>query len=145
MINPQDAQTIMVDVCTTVLTTLANENKLQVQDINIRIDMENPTSTPLFALFNKSTLVKRMDLKAIVRAGGGKAFSMFIGMQVRKIIKDIFVESVKSLELNSTKDMFVLLNAKEQQTTLIPYIVLYKLGTKVDAIPITQLVGGQGM
>lgn len=141
MINPKEAQGMLVEVCGKVISTLAQENNINKSDLNIRIDLENPTSKPLFALFNKSTFVKRVDLKEIINAGGGLGLGMIVGMYVRDVVKNIFVSSMKEFQVSDSKELFLLLFVKEQEELNIPYIAIYKQGEKMDALPVAQLIG----
>jgi hypothetical protein len=141
MLNPKEAQTMMVEVCTKVILTLAEENKLESIHLNIRIDMENTTSKPVFALFNKSAFVKQSDMKEIIHAGGGQGLSMIVGMYVRNVIRDIFIEALKRFELTDSKQLFILLFVKQTEDVTVPHIAIYKQGEKVDSAPIAELIG----
>lgn len=141
MINPKEAQGMLVEVCGKVISTLAHENNIEKTTLNIRIDLENPTSTPLFALFNQSMFVKRADMKTIIHAGGGKGLGMIIGMYVRDVIKNIFVSSMKEFQANDSKELFLLLFVKLEDDQHVPHIAIYKQGVKMDALPVAQLIG----
>lgn len=141
MINPKEAQVMLVQVCEKVVHTLAEENKIEKTQFNIRIDLETPTSKPIFALFDKTTLVKRSDLNEIINAGGGKSMSMIVGMYVRDVIKNIFVSSMKEFQVDSSKELFLLLYTKQEDGLGVPYIAIYKQNAKIDALPVSQLIG----
>lgn len=141
MINPKEAQGMLVEVCGKVISTLAEENNIEKALLNVRIDLENPTSKPLFALFNQSKFVKRTELKEIIHAGGGKGLGMIIGMYVRDVIKNIFVTSMKEFQTTESKDLFLLLYVKQVDELSVPYIAIYKQGVKMDALPVAQLIG----
>lgn len=141
MINPKEAQGLLVDVCGKVISTLAEENNIHKTALNVRIDMENPTSKPVFALFNQSTFIKREEMKTIIHAGGGKGMSMIVGMYVRDVIKNIFVTSMKEFETADSKELFLLLFVKQEEELFVPFIAIYKKGTKMDALPVAQLIG----
>ncbi len=141
MINPKEAQAMLVQVCEKVVHTLAEENKIEKTQFNIRIDLENPTSKPIFALFDKTVLVKRSDLNEIINAGGGKSMSMIVGMYVRDVIKNIFVSSMKEFQVASSKELFLLLYTKQEDGLGVPYIAIYKQNVKMDALPVSLLIG----
>lgn len=141
MINPKEAQAMLVEVCGKVVCNLAEENSIEKMQLNIRIDLENPTAKPVFALYNKSTFVKRCDLNTIINAGGGKGMGMIVGMYVRDVIKNIFVSSLKEFQATDTKELFLLLYIKQEDQITVPYIAIYKQGTKMDALPVSQLIG----
>ncbi|MNU67067.1 hypothetical protein D3C71_563980 [compost metagenome] len=141
MINSKEAQAMLVDVCAKVISTLAEENNIEETQLNIRIDLENPTSKPVFALFNQSTFVKRCDLNTIINAGGGKGMGMIVGMYVRDVIKNIFVSSMKEFEVSDSKELFLLLFVKQEDDLTVPLIAIYKQGIKLDALPVAQLIG----
>ena len=141
MINPKEAQGMLVEVCGKVISTLAQENNIEITDLNVRIDLENPTATPVFALFNQSKFVKREDLKTIIHAGGGKGFGMVIGMYVRDVIKNIFVSAMKEFQSTDSKELFLLLFVKQVDETYVPCIGIYKQNVKMDALPVAQLIG----
>jgi hypothetical protein len=140
-INPKEAQAMLVDVCEKVICTLATENVIENSQLNIRIDIENPTSKPVFALFNKSMFVKRCDLSTIINAGGGKGMGMIVGMYVRDVIKNIFTSSMKEFQVSDTKELFLLLYLKQENELSVPYIAIFKQGVKMDALPVAQLIG----
>ena len=141
MINPKEAQGLLVEVCGKVISTLAEENNVHKTALNVRIDMENPTSKPVFALFNQSTFIKREEIKKIIHAGGGKGLSMIVGMYVRDVIKNIFVTSMKEFETTDSKELFLLLFVKQEEELFVPFIAIYKKGAKMDALPVAQLIG----
>jgi hypothetical protein len=140
-INPKDAQAMLVEVCGKVVCNLAEENTIEKTQLNIRIDLENPTSKPVFALYHKSNFVKRTDLNTIINAGGGKGMGMIVGMYVRDVLKNIFVSSVKEFEATDTKELFLLLFIKQEDQTTVPYIAIYKQNVKMDVLPVSQLIG----
>ena len=141
MINSKEAQGMLVDVCGKVISNLAEENNIEKTTLNIRIDLENPTATPLFALFNQTKFVKRAEMKTIIHAGGGKGLGMIIGMYVRDVIKNIFVSAMKEFQSTDTKELFLLLFVKEENEQSVPYIAIYKQSEKMDALPVAQLIG----
>lgn len=141
MINPKEAQAMLVEVCEKVVCNLAEENSIEKMQLKIRIDLENPTSKPVFALYNKSTLIERVDLNKIINAGGGKGMAMIVGMYVRDVIKNIFVSAVKEFQATDTKELFLLLFIKLEDQKTVPYIAIYKQGVKMDALPVSQLIG----
>ena len=141
MINSKEAQGMLVDVCGKVISNLAEENNIEKTTLNIRIDLENPTAPPLFALFNQTKFVKRAEMKTIIHAGGGKGLGMIIGMYVRDVIKNIFVSAMKEFQSTDTKELFLLLFVKEENEQSVPYIAIYKQSIKMDALPVAQLIG----
>ena len=141
MINSKEAQGMLVDVCGKVISNLAEENNIEKTTLNIRIDLENPTAPPLFALFNQTKFVKRAEMKTIIHAGGGKGLGMIIGMYVRDVIKNIFVSAMKEFQSTDTKELFLLLFVKEENEQSVPYIAIYKQSEKMDALPVAQLIG----
>lgn len=140
-INPKEAQAMLVQVCGKVIATLAEENTIEPTQLNVRIDLESPTSKPVFALFRQSDFIKRLDLKAIIQAGGGNGLGMIVGMYVRDVVKNIFISSAKEFQVSSTKDLFLLLFVKQEGELSVPYIAIYKQGVKMDALPVSQLIG----
>lgn len=140
MINKKEAQGMLVDVCGKVISTLAQENNIGKTQLNVRIDLENPTATPVFALFNKSTFVKRSDLNTIIRAGGGKGLGIIVGVYVRDVIKNIFISAMKEFQMKDSKEFFLLLFVKQEDEVSVPYMAIYKQGEKMDALPVEQLI-----
>lgn len=140
-INPKDAQAMLVEVCGKVIRTLSEENNIESSEMNIRIDLENPTAKPVFALFHRSKFVKQCDLNTIIVAGGGKGMAMIVGMYVRDVIKNIFVSSMKEFQVSNSKELFLLLYLKQEAELSVPYIAIYKQGIKLDALPVAQLIG----
>ena len=121
MINSKEAQGMLVDVCGKVISNLAEENNIEKTTLNIRIDLENPTAPPLFALFNQTKFVKRAEMKTIIHAGGGKGLGMIIGMYVRDVIKNIFVSAMKEFQSTDTKELFLLLFVKEENAAFAAF------------------------
>lgn len=140
-INPKEAQKMLTEVCTKVICNLAEENQIETTQLNVRIDLENPTSKPVFALFHQSKFVKTSDLNTIITAGGGRGMGMIVGMYVRDVVKNIFVSSVKEFQATDTKELFLLLFVKQEGELTVPYIAIYKQGVKMDALPVSQLIG----
>jgi hypothetical protein len=141
MINPKEAQTMMVEVCTKVILTLSEENKIDPTRLKIRIDMENARAKPIFALFDTSGFVKKSNLNEIIHAGGGQGLGMIVGMYVRNVIRDIFAEAIKRFELSDSKELFILLFVAQVEGVTVPHISIYKQGEKVDTAPIAELIG----
>jgi hypothetical protein len=140
MINKKEAQRLLVEVCGKVISTFAQENNIEKTHLNVRIDLENPTATPVFALFNKSMFVKRCDLNTIIRAGGGKGLGIIVGVYVRDVIKNIFVSAMKEYQMKESKEFFLLLFVKQENELTVPYMSIYKQGEKMDALPVEQLI-----
>lgn len=140
MINKKEAQRLLVEVCGKVISTFAEENNIEITHLNVRIDLENPTATPVFALFNKSTFLKKCDLNTIIRAGGGKGIGMVVGIYVRDVIKNIFVSAMKEYQMKDSKELFLLLFVKLESELSVPYMAIYKQGEKMDALPVEQLI-----
>lgn len=137
----QEVKTYVVDVCQKVILKLAKDHKIEDHHLNIRIDMENQQSKPIFGLFHVSKFLAHSSLKEIIHAGGGMGMSMLLGMYIRNIIRDIFIASLKRFELNDTKDIFVLLYIKEEDENKTPMIAIYKKGELVDAIEVGGIIG----
>lgn len=141
LINPKDAQAMLVQVCEKVIHTLAEENQIEQTQLNVRIDLENPTVKPVFALFKEKAFIRRSDLNEIIHAGGGKGMAMIVGMYVRDVIKNIFVSSMKEFQASSTKELFLLLFLKQEGELSVPHIAIYKQGEKMDVLPVSLLIG----
>ena len=138
----EDVKIYIVEVCQKVIATLSSENKIEQLNLNIRIDMQDKISKPVFGLFDKSTFLARSSLKEIIHAGGGIGMSMLIGMYIRNIIKDIFLASLKRFEITDTKDIFVLLYLKENddQKTTTPMMAVFVKGKLMDTIDVGEIV-----
>lgn len=141
LINPNDAQAMLVQVCEKVIHTLAEENKIQPAQLSVRIDLENPTVAPIFALFHQTGFMRRSDLNEIIRAGGGKGMAMIVGMYVRDVIKNIFLSSMKEFQATSTKELCLRLYLKQEGELKIPHMAIYKQDEKMDALPVSLLIG----
>jgi len=122
-----EAKEIVIETCSKVIHHYADKHKLDAESIRIRIDMENTASKPVFGIFNSSTFLKRVTLKQVVRAAGAGALTLIVSVSVQQIIKDIFVQSLKQLELKDSKRVFLILQAKKNdQGVTFPHISLYK-------------------
>ena len=108
----EQTSSLIVDVCQKVIFTFASVNKVETHDLILRIDLENQYAKPVFGIFEQSTLLCRPSLKEVIHAGGGQGFALIASVQVRNIIKDIFVLSMERFELTDSKRLFVLLYLK---------------------------------
>ena len=135
--NAKEAQKYLVETCQAVITTLAEQFQIEKSHLNIRIDMENITAKPVFALFEKSNFLAPCSLKEIIHAGGGKGFTMLLGMHIKGIIKDIFKASLERFELTSTKELFILLYLKADE----PILGIFVNGVFQESVPVGAIVG----
>lgn len=138
MIEANEAKKFIVDTCTRVITTLSDENN--IENLRIRIDLEHKKAKPVFGLFEKSTLCKRCTLRDIVHAGGGKGMGMILNVYVKKVLKDIFFQTMKRFEFTDTKRMFVLLYLNEADSVTFPIISIYKDGECIETMPIAEVI-----
>ncbi len=135
--NTKEAQTYLVQTCKEVITTLAGQHQIDKSHLNIRIDMQHITAKPVFALFEKSVFLAPCSLKELIHAGGGKGFTMLLGMHIKGIIKDIFKASLEQFKLTDTKELFILLFLKADQ----PLIGIFVNGVFHQSVPIGEIVG----
>jgi len=135
-----ETRELVVETCNKVIEHFSNEHKAENTEIKVRIDLEKVGAKPIFGIFNKSNLVERCTLKKIIHAGGGKGFSMIIGVYIRNIIKDIFIQSLKQLELDNPKQIFILLYLKSENSVTHPCVALYKNGDYLWSLPISQVI-----
>lgn len=138
MIEVNEARNFVVETCTNVLKTLSEENN--IEHLRIRIDLENRKAKPVFGLFENSTLRKRCTLKEIILAGGGKGMGMILTVYVKKMLKDIFFQTMDRLEFNDPKLMFVLLYLNEVDSVTFPTISIYKDGSCIETMPIAEVI-----
>lgn len=137
----EQASQFIVEICDTVIVTLATENKIQPTDLIVRVDLENTNAKPVFGVFENSRLIAKPSLKEIILAGGGQGFAMVASMYVRNIIKDIFVLSMQRFELKDSKQLFVLLYLKSVSEKNHPFIAIYKDGEYMDSAPMSEFIG----
>lgn len=142
MISEKEAQTMLVDVCKTVIVNLSKQSGIPIGNLHIRIDMEKLSAKPVFGVFNKSAFIRRIELSELINLAGGKGLGFIVGIHVRNVIKDIFTELCKKLEETDTKRVFLLLFGRELDQSLVPYFAFYKEGQKVDSITVADLMGG---
>ncbi len=121
-----EAKEMVVETCSKIIEHFADKYKTSKSNIRIRIDLESINAKPVFGIFNESTVLERCSLKDIIRVSGGKGFSMILGMYIRNIIKDIFKQSLILLELNDSKQVFLLLYTHLSDHKEDPSIGLYK-------------------
>lgn len=134
-----EAKEIIVDICSKVLEHYAKKHEVENPDIRIRIDLAKTGQKPVFAIFNESTFIERCTLSDIIRAGGGKAFSMILAVQIRKIINDIFSQTLKQVKLSDPKQIFLLLyQGQNDDNVTYPTIALYKDGDYYSSMPIGE-------
>lgn len=122
----KEAKDLVVETCGKVIEHYAAENGIEKEKVNIRIDLQSIKAKPIFGIFNASNLVNRQTLSEVIKATGGASFSMILNTYVKKVIRDIFTQSLKQLELTDPKRIFVLLYEKRIQGVSFPFIALYK-------------------
>lgn len=130
------AQQYLVETCKTVIDTFATQYEVEKSSLNIRIDLENITAKPVFALFEKSNFLAPCSLKEIIHAGGGQGFTMLLGMHIKSVIKDLFKASLERLELSNTKELFLLLFLSDDQ----PYLAIFAHGKFQERILIAEII-----
>lgn len=136
-----EAKEIVIETCNEVVEHYAKRHGLSSEAVRIRIDMENTASKPVFGIFDNSTILERATLKQIVRAGGGGALTMIISHSVQNIIKDIFAQSLKQLELTDSKRIFLILQTKENENGVtFPHISLYKDGVHYWSLAVAEIM-----
>ncbi len=135
-----EAKEMVIGTCSKLVEHYAQKHSIENTSVRIRIDLEKVGSKPVFGVFDNSTLLERCTLKNIIHAAGGKGFSMIIGMQVRSVIKDIFVQSMKQLALNDPKDLFLLLYNKQLGNDRQPVIALYVKGKFSWSLSIEEIM-----
>ena len=136
----KEAKEMVIGTCSKIVEQFSQKHSIESTAVKIRIDLEKLGAKPVFGIFDNSTLLERCSLKSIVRAAGAKGFSMIIGIQVRSIIKDIFVQSLRELKLNDPKDMFLLLYQRQVDNILKPVIALYAKGEYNWSLTIEEIV-----
>lgn len=134
--EPNEVSEFLTATCTEVLTVLAEQHK--AEKFFLRIDLEHMGTNPVYALFDGSTFLSRCTLKDIIRAGGGMAMYMLISMEVVKIVKQIFNETMRRMEFDDTKRMCVRLFMSE---TNVPTISIFKDGQHLDSVAIAEAIG----
>lgn len=135
-----EAKEIVVETCGNIVKHYAKKHNVEDTKTRIRIDLEKIGDKPVFGIFNLSTVLERQSLKEIIRSGGGGAFSMILGSQIRKIVNEIFSQSLKQLELADPKQIFLLLYLKRIESVTNPEIALYKNGEYVWSLPIAEVM-----
>lgn len=135
-----EAKEMVIGTCSKLVEHYAQKHRIDDTCVRIRIDLEKVGAKPVFGVFDNSTLLERCTLKNIIHAAGGKGFSMIIGMQVRSVIKDIFVQSMKQLELSDPKDLFLLLYNKQLGNDRQPVIALYVKGKFSWSLSIEEIM-----
>lgn len=136
----KEAQKIVVDICSNLLLHFAEKHKVEPKNINIRIDLEKLGAKPVFGIFENSTLLEKCSLKSIIRQAGGKSFSMIIAVQIRSIVKDIFRQSLKQLELKDSKELFLLLFGADAEDGIKPSLALYNKGVFEWSLTIKEVM-----
>lgn len=136
-----EAKEIVIETCNKVIEYYTNRHEVSSESLRIRIDMENTASKPVFGIFDNSTFLERATLRQVVRAGGGGALTMIISVSVQNIIKDIFVQSLKQLELTDSKRIFLILQAKKNEDGVtFPHIALYMNGVRKWSLSVAEIM-----
>lgn len=134
----QELKELAVEICSKVITTLSEKHT--IKELRIRIDLEHAKATPVFGLFDKSTFRGRCALKEIINAGGGQGMGMILSAFIKKMLKDIFFQTMTRLAFNDPKQMFVLLYIKSTDSVTIPTISIYKDGVCLESMPIADVI-----
>jgi len=121
----KEAKEMVVDTCTNVIGKLAAEQDLGKGQLKVRIDLETIKSKPVFGLFNQSSFLCQKSLKEIIKAGGGSGFNMILGTYIKKIIRDIFSQTMSQLKIKDSKELFIVMYLKEQDNEHLPMMALY--------------------
>jgi hypothetical protein len=141
----KEVKQLVVDTCINVITQLAREKKIEKNKLRVRIDLETIKSKPIFGLFDESVFLGKKSLNEIIKAGGGQGLNMILGTYIKKIIRDIFSQTMSQLKIENTMEMFILLYLKEEDG-LEPTLTVYHnkefiwsmfIGEAIEAVPQT--------
>ena len=136
----KEAKEIVVSNCQQIIEQFARIHQVEKTSLRIRIDMEKMNQKPVFGIFNNSTILERCTLKNVIHVAGAKGFSMIVGMYIRNIIKDIFVQSLKHLGQTDPKQVFLLLYLKQSEKGIEPMIALYFEGKNHWSLSIAEVM-----
>lgn len=136
----KEAKEIVVNNCKHIIEQFAQKHNVAETNLRIRIDLEKINQKPVFGIFDSSTILQRCALKEIIHSAGAKGFSMIVGMYIRNIIKDIFVQSLKHLGLTDPKQIFLLLYLKKGENGNEPMIALYYDGKHNWSLSIAEVM-----
>lgn len=140
----KEVKEMVVNTCINVITQLATEQKLATDKLFIRIDLETIKSKPVFGLFNESVFLGRKSLSEIIKSAGGQGFNLILGTYIKKIIRDIFGQTMKELKVKNSMELFVLLYLKENENQAEPMLAVYhnkefiwsmRIGDAIEAVP----------
>lgn len=131
-----EIKAFVVELCQNVIANLSEIHKVENEKMKVRIDMKNLISKPVFGLFDQSRFIVQCTMNEVISAGGGKGASMLVSTYVQEIVSNIFSESLKQFEIDSTRKMFILLYLKDN----VPMIAIYKNGTFMDALPVGDFI-----
>ena len=136
----KEAQNMMVDACVTVIENLSKENGISKEQLRIRIDLEELKAKPLFSIFCGSEFRATSSLRGIIISGGGRGLAMFLSVQIRGIVRDIFNATLLRCQESDTKTVFVLLYLKENA----PTIAIYHRGQFLESLSIAEILSESG-
>lgn len=140
----KEVKEMVVNTCIKVISNLATEQKMDENKLFIRIDLETVSSKPVFGLFNESVFLGRKSLSEIIKSTGGQGFNLILGTSIKKIIRDIFAQTMTELKVKNTKELFVLLYLKKEKSLAEPMLAVYhnkefiwsmRIGDAVEAVP----------
>lgn len=137
--DTKQAQQYLVETCLAVISTFATQHGIEKENLNIRIDMENISAKPVFALFEKSNYLAPSSLKKIIHAGGGQGFTMLLGMHIKSIIKDIFKASMERFKIEKSSEVFLLLFLKDEN----PTIAIFAKNEFKESVPIELIIASE--
>ncbi len=136
--DKNEVSEFVASTCKDVLSNLAQQ--YQAPNLSIRIDMEKVHGKPVYALFDGSTFLARCSLKDIIRAGGGIGMYLLISMEIVKILRQIFTESMKRFDFHDPKLMYIRLFLATNQE---PKISIVKEGQCVETVSIIEATGNE--
>lgn len=136
-----EAKEMVVETCANLVAHYGKKNGVSSNEIKIRIDLEHLNGKPVFGIFSHSTLVEKSTLKEVIKVAGGGGFAIVIGFYVKSIIKDIFEQSLKQLEMTDSKQIFLLLYVQNNDKGVtFPHIALYKGKDFLWSLPIAEVM-----
>lgn len=136
-----EADKIIAETCTNLMLEIAEKESITVENVGIRIDLENEKAKPIYSVFDRAKFIKQILIKEIAKAAGAGMMSGLISKSIRDIVKSIFKFGSEQYQVEDTKEIFILLHLRNQENVQpITAIALYIKGKLETTILLSELL-----
>jgi hypothetical protein len=140
--SDEEAIEMIVEMCQSLIVAFAEEYKVNQEDINIQINLENLYATPVFGIMEKNRPLRRTDVKGLLKSSDLEPKMMLIAIdEVTNLIRLIFTNRMQFHNITDSKEVFLLLSLKEFSGILTPAIGVFQNFKLIETEPIAKIIG----